>query len=156
MTVTITGVHPYADDWAAADEPKLSALAEDIAANGQVHSIVVTPDGRILDGRQRYAACQLAGIEPRVVVTDLPEEQWPYFVVSVNAMVTDRTASQKAMSEALVRQRSGHRREGRWVGWTKATTSAHGQKSKGEQTALHRAGVVLDYAPDLAREVVAA
>jgi len=45
-----------------ADE--LAALAKDIANNGQREPILIA-DGLILDGRNRYRACELAGVQPR-------------------------------------------------------------------------------------------
>jgi ParB-like chromosome segregation protein Spo0J len=43
---------------------ELRALANDIKANGQLEAIVLY-DGKVLDGRNRLAACELAGVEPR-------------------------------------------------------------------------------------------
>ncbi|WP_329131293.1 ParB N-terminal domain-containing protein [Streptomyces sp. NBC_01476] len=44
---------------------ELRDLADGIAARGQIHPIVLDRDGVLLDGRNRLAACKLAGIEPR-------------------------------------------------------------------------------------------
>ncbi len=44
----------------------LTELAEDIKSRGQIEDIV-TYQGKILDGNQRYAACKVAGVDPRTV-----------------------------------------------------------------------------------------
>src|SRR5262245_36598940 len=57
-------VHPAAGLFAMLREVELARLAEDIRRNGLLHAIV-TLDGAILDGRNRLAACALAGVRPR-------------------------------------------------------------------------------------------
>jgi hypothetical protein len=46
------------------DEAKLHELAEDIQKNGQLVPVWLY-EGKILDGRNRWAACKIAGIEPK-------------------------------------------------------------------------------------------
>jgi ParB-like chromosome segregation protein Spo0J len=47
-------------------EDELIELADDIAANGLYEAIKLDPTGEILvDGRNREAACDIAGVEPR-------------------------------------------------------------------------------------------
>lgn len=55
--------HPIADVWPMMDDDKLKELADDITKNGQV-SPVWLYEGKILDGRNRWAACKIAGVEP--------------------------------------------------------------------------------------------
>lgn len=64
-------VHPYAAAYPMMSEGELQDLADDIKANGQHEPIIVAnlhpnlmDDPHILDGRNRYAACKLAGVEP--------------------------------------------------------------------------------------------
>ena len=66
--MTITGVHPYADKFPMLPEPELAELAESIRANGLRNPIVLTPDGLILDGRNRAAACERVGVAPTTTV----------------------------------------------------------------------------------------
>jgi len=56
--------HPAADAFPMMDGQRYSDLLEDIKKNGQIEPITIC-DGMILDGRNRYKACQEAGIEPK-------------------------------------------------------------------------------------------
>jgi len=56
--------HPIADVWPMMDEDKLREMADDIRKNGQLIPVWLY-EGKILDGRNRYAACKIAGVEPR-------------------------------------------------------------------------------------------
>ena len=48
-------------------EGELVELAESIRANGLRNPIVITPEGLVLDGRNRLAACELVDVEPATV-----------------------------------------------------------------------------------------
>lgn len=56
--------HPIADVWPVMDEVKLAELAEDIKKNGQLVPVWLY-EGKILDGRNRWAACKIAGVTPK-------------------------------------------------------------------------------------------
>ena len=54
--------HPLANLFPLMDGEEFAALQSDIAAHG-VREPVVLFDGQILDGRNRYRASQLAGVD---------------------------------------------------------------------------------------------
>jgi hypothetical protein len=54
--------HPLADIFPMLDDDELKALAEDINAKGLTEPITLY-EGKILDGRNRYRACELAKVE---------------------------------------------------------------------------------------------
>jgi cell pole-organizing protein PopZ len=56
--------HPIADVWPMMDEAKLHELADDIRKNGQLVPVWLY-EGKILDGRNRWAACKIVGVEPK-------------------------------------------------------------------------------------------
>jgi hypothetical protein len=56
--------HPLAECFPRMSDDEIQSLAEDIKANGLSVPIVLY-EGMILDGRNRYRACELAEIEPR-------------------------------------------------------------------------------------------
>lgn len=75
-------VHAAADRFPMLPADELRSLADDIASNGLHHAIVLLPDGTLLDGRNRLAACELTGVEPTFTTYN---GDAPYaFVVSEN------------------------------------------------------------------------
>ena len=69
-TIQVVGNHEYADAFPMASDEELEELAASIAAVGLIHPIVLTPKGEVLDGRNRLAACEKAGVEPTFETRD--------------------------------------------------------------------------------------
>lgn len=55
--------HPAAKLFPMLENSDMQELVADIKKNGLLHSIILL-DGQILDGRNRYVACGMAGIDP--------------------------------------------------------------------------------------------
>lgn len=85
--------HPAASQFPLLPDDRLQTLAADISANGQRESIKLF-DGMILDGRNRYAACRMASVEPRVEALPSDIDPWAY-VWSLNGERRDLTADQR-------------------------------------------------------------
>ena len=85
--------HPLAECFPLLPLVELQTLALDIAKNGLFHPIVVF-EGKILEGRNRYRACQLAGIVPSC--EDYTGTDPRGYVISANAMRRDLTKGQRA------------------------------------------------------------
>jgi hypothetical protein len=73
--------HPIADVWPMMDEAKIAELADDIRKNGQLVPVWLY-DGKILDGRNRWAACLIAGVEPKT--KEYTGDEPTAFAVSLN------------------------------------------------------------------------
>jgi ParB-like chromosome segregation protein Spo0J len=91
--------HEYADKFPMLAEPELKELANDIKKNGLLEPIRIYQD-KILDGRNRYAACKLAGVTPRLVIFSGTDEEAMAFVVSENLSRRHLNESQRAMIAA--------------------------------------------------------
>jgi hypothetical protein len=55
-------LHPACAAWPPMSDTALAELARDIKANGLRDAITVTPDRKLLDGRNRVAASEMAGV----------------------------------------------------------------------------------------------
>ena len=78
---------------------ELGELADDIMLNG-LHQPIVLYQGQILDGRNRYQACELAGIEPDC--TEYEGDDPLGYVLSLNLHRRHLTASQRAALAAEI------------------------------------------------------
>ncbi len=83
--------HPAADSFPMLEKNRLTELIEDIRQHGQREPITLC-DGMILDGRNRYQACQELGIEPKTKTFD--GDPWAY-VWSLNGQRRDLVAEQR-------------------------------------------------------------
>lgn len=145
--------HPYAERFRMRSEAEIRMLAEDIKQNGQAAPCVMTKDGLGLDGRNRVAACRIAGVEPEWVVYegDNPVAR----IMSLNLGSRDYTTGQKAMMTAIGLVEQGLRENGRWKRGSVPEAPDNGNSSViAWGKAVQHAGVILDYRPDLANEVI--
>ena len=89
--------HPLAEIFPLPREDELRAMADDIADHG-LREPIVTLEGQILDGRCRYLACKMAGVEPRFESHDGVEPI--AYVMSRNFHRRHLTHRQRAMVAA--------------------------------------------------------
>lgn len=90
-------VHPAAELFPMLAEGELKELAADIQLNGLQVPLVRTKEGLLLDGRNRWVACEAAGVEPRYEVY----EGDPFrYVVSANLHRRHLSDKQRAMIAA--------------------------------------------------------
>jgi hypothetical protein len=93
-------VHPAAARFPLLDENRLQEMADRIAQRGLQQPIVLTADGQTLvDGRNRYLACQIAGVKP--TFSKLPERftdlEIIEYIETANLERRDLNPGQRAM-----------------------------------------------------------
>jgi 16S rRNA G966 N2-methylase RsmD/DNA-binding XRE family transcriptional regulator len=143
--------------------PRLSAadrqsLADSIAANGVRVAIMVLPDGRIIDGVNRW---ELSKGRAPVEVLDMPEDQafelaltlnearrhlGPEQLAAVRQKKREHRASRKAQSRELRRQGATQQQAAEAAGVHKATVSRWEENGESE---LQEEEVQHTFAPDL-------
>ncbi len=127
-------VHPAAELFPLMNESELRELAEDIRAHGQKDPCVLY-QGKLLDGRNRWRACQLLGIEPKVCKIEESHKFDPLrYVLSKNLHRRHLSESQRSMVAARVRslyqkrakhrQSEGGKRGGKLAGRGRPKTTA--------------------------------
>jgi hypothetical protein len=89
--------HPLADLFPMMSDEELDGLGADMLKNGQLKRIM-RYEGKILDGRNRYNACLLKGIEPRFVDYHGPDPLG--LVVALNLKRRHLDDGQRAMIAA--------------------------------------------------------
>ncbi len=146
-TPAIIGIHPFADMFPMVSDDELTDLADDISRNGLRKPIDITPEGLVLDGRNRLAACKRAKVEPTVEVYDGDDPA--NFVLSANIHRRHLSPGQRAMATAKVLQAAGRRVEGRWVRGSVVNTEFGTTESQTWKNNMARAGTILDHAPEL-------
>lgn len=142
MADSVRAVHPVADLFPMMTDDELADLAADISANGLIHPIVIDDAGQLIDGRNRLAACALAGVEP--TFTTLNGHDPVAFILSANVTRRHLSKGQAAMVVAQARLIS------------KQQTQREAAASAGVNAGrVGQAEAVLTHAPDLADAVQA-
>jgi hypothetical protein len=97
-TNTALSAHPAAELFPVLSDKELAALADDIRENGQTMPVVVWDDRNVVvDGRNRLAACESLGIEPRIEWRAFADDAAvARFVVSANVHRRHLSESQRA------------------------------------------------------------
>lgn len=131
-------VHPAAAVFPMLSEDELADLAEDIKANGLLHPIVLDAEGVVIDGRNRLAACKLAGIEP--TFTSLNGHDPVAFILSANVQRRQMSKGQVAMATVLA-----HEAAGNFI----TSRDAAAQAGLKQHVYIVQARTVLEHAPDL-------
>jgi hypothetical protein len=150
----MTTPHPAAAVWPMLDEPDLRRLADDIKANGLRHPIVLDTQGRVLDGRNRLAACRIAGVGPTFETYDGDDPVG--YVLSANNERRHLSLPQRAAATALTLAEGGYRQaNSRWVHGAVPDGNGNPESGKTWQNAMSQAGTVLDHAPDLLPKIAA-
>jgi len=95
MTTYNSKVHPAAALFPMIPDDELQLLADDIAATGLHHPVVLAADGTLVDGRNRLAACKLAGVDP--TFTTYAGDDVLAFIVGENIRRRHLTNGQRSM-----------------------------------------------------------
>lgn len=148
-------VHPWAAQFPMRSQEDLESMAASIKANGVRVPVVIgkapMADGEapvlcLVDGRNRIAACKLAGVTPPHIA--LNGEDIDAFIADVNLERRDLTKGQKAMLLAV--RHTGDRKGGR--GKTAARNSA---ESAGlSMRRVQEARSVIEFCPELVEQVI--
>lgn len=103
-------VLPFADIYPMLPEDELAELADDIRVNGLVNPIIVK-GGVLIDGRNRLAACKIAGVKPVFVEHegDGDDDSLKTLVISLNNSRRHLSKGQKAMAVAMAYPEAGHK-----------------------------------------------
>lgn len=134
-------VHPVAALFPMLADDELAELAADIKQRGLLHPIVLDAEGRVLDGRNRLAACELAGVQPTFVAFDGDDADG--YALAVNIARRHLTKGQQAMVAAKAR-----------------LVSKQDIRSVAKQSGLNlgrvgQASTVVEHAPDFVDAVIA-
>jgi len=155
MTALFTGeIHPLADGLPMLGADEMEDLKDSIRRNGLIDPITLDPDGVLLDGRNRLAACTDLGIVPRFEIYDGDPIE---LVVARGATRRNVSTGQRAM---LIARGMWARGEWdpiaeRWKhGAVQRIQSVAGPTLQVNRLDLAMAGAVLAYSEDWAAEVL--
>lgn len=151
MATEFTGeIHPHAAKFPMLSSADFDSLCESIARGGMRHPILIDQHGQLLDGRNRLAACEQLGIEPRfeVVVTDNPEDE----INAANVETKPLSSGQRAMARALALVAQERRKDGRWE---RGMLANNPDLDRSAARALSECGFIIDRNPTLADEILA-
>lgn len=164
-------IHDAANIFPMMTDAELQALADDILAQGQLEPVQLY-QGKVIDGRNRLRACELAGVHPRTVDVTKEVDSPAAYVLSLNLHRRHLNESQRAMvgarakhlfaEEARARMAEGGRKGAPGKGSAnlrglsgdhKAAHDAAALVSVGARSVENAAKVLREAAPEVVRAV---
>ena len=147
--------HEYANLFPMLPDAELQELANDIMAHG-LQTLITTYQGKILDGRNRWRACEIAGVTPNS--TEYTGDDPLAFVVSGNLHRRHLSESQRGMVAARIADLhpgdNQHTKEVGSIGLTSKTQEeAAAMLNVGRETVKRARAVVTKGTPELAAAV---
>lgn len=144
----IREIHEYAKRYPILPQNELESLAADIEANGLIEPIVLYED-KILDGRNRYAACKMIGLDKiKMIKFAGSDEEAINFVISKNYHRRHLTESQRTMEAARILQEQKIN-----PGNTKKTVDEVAKEMKVSPANVKKATKILKESPEKATQV---
>lgn len=168
MIETIAGyeVHPAAAHLPIMSDGELEVLAKDVRERGLIHPVVLF-EGKVIDGRNRLKACELAGVQPTTIEwVKTGDESVVKFVVASNLLRRHLNESQRGMLAADLLEmyraeahtaKTAHLKRGTEIpesapGRTRAAEKAAADVGAATRT-VERAKFVAEKSPELAEKV---
>lgn len=130
------------------DEDELRLLADDILENGQLHPVILDREGRVLDGKNRLRACEIAGVAPQFATYD--GDTPAAYALTVNLRRRNLTKGQMAMITA--KACSLNERDLRSFG--ERTARSLSEQAGVSTGRIAQASTVLRHAPELVTPVI--
>jgi len=151
--MTQLAFHPLANIFPLLEGEEFDALTADIAASGLCEAVWLY-EGQILDGRNRYRACQVLGLH--CATRDYPGNDPLGFVLSMNLQRRHLDESQRGMIAArLATMRQGERTDLVEISTKLSQAQAAGLVHVSRETVVAAKKVLQDGAPELAQAVEA-
>jgi hypothetical protein len=138
-------VHPVANLFPMLPDDELQELADDIRANGLQHPIVLDKDGVLIDGRNRWAACQMANVDP--TFTTINGQDPVAYILSSNDARRHMNKGQRAMIRAKANSLQNKDSWGEQLESSRELSVSEARVSQSK--------TILKYRPDLADDVIA-
>ncbi len=154
--------HPVAALFPLMEGEDFVALVADVKSNGLLQPIWLHRDGTILDGRNRYRACEESGIEAQFKTWTGPDSGIVQFVTSMNLHRRHLSIEQRAFIAAeLANLTHGGNRKGDGIKLTNGqvdrplvSRSEAASVMRVEPRALDRARAIVRHAPELKGKVI--
>lgn len=152
MTSPKIKVHPVADLFPMLGEEDLQELANSIAEEGLLDPIVLDAEGRILDGRNRYAACKLAKVDPEYVDYEGDDPDTYALVVNIARRHMNKGSLAMVAAKAFL-ELQGAQRLSRWRE-SGLTHEEMANRVGVSESMVTYAATVFVYAPELVDAVI--
>jgi len=152
-------VHPAADLFPMLDDKSFTTLENDIRVNGQLLPVIMC-DGKLIDGRNRYAACMRSRIKPKIKQVEFADDaECVRYIISTNIHRRHLTVNQRAdIADELAKLRPGDNQHTSEVASFGATSPVMTQTEAADSMGVSRRTVqrihaIKESAPDLAAKV---